>query len=306
VLAVDGGQSTIRVRHSDSPAVVEAQGVSRLEGDTVGSVAAAVIEGWRSAGAPAVDRAVLGLTTAPSDAPTRQRLCGEVAKGVDADEVWLADDAVTAHAGALPADWGVSVTAGTGVACLAMPRDGHPSVIGGHGYLLGDEGGAYWIGREGIRAVLRAADGRGLPTALTECAADRFDDLDELGERLHSIARPVDTIAHFAPDVLRTTESGDPVAITIVDEAVVELIALITAAVAVAATDDEPVPIALGGRLLDDGPLRRRLDRAIAQSLPAVTPRSADGTPLDGAIRLGMAADPGRYRDLLYVWKATA
>jgi len=306
VLAVDGGQSTIRVRHSDSPAVVESRGVSRLEGDTVGSVAAAVIEGWRSAGAPAVDRAVLGLTTAPSDDPTRQRLCGEVAKGVDADEVWVADDAVTAHAGALPADWGVSVTVGTGVACLAMPRKGDPSIIGGHGYLLGDEGGGYWIGREGIRAVLRAADGRGLPTALTDPAAERFENLDKLGERLHSVARSVDAIAQFAPDVLRTAEAGDPVARTIVDEAVDELIALIGAAVSVVAADDEPAPIALGGRLLEDGPLRRRLDRAIAHSMPATTPRSADGTPLDGALRLGMAADPGRYRDLLYVWQAPA
>ena len=107
-------------------------------------------------------------------------------------EVWLADDAVTAHAGALSLGWGVSVTAGTGVACLAVPPDGAPRVIGGHGYLLGDEGGAFWIGREGLRAVLRAADGRGPSTALAGPASQRFDGLDDLGARVHAADRPVD------------------------------------------------------------------------------------------------------------------
>ncbi|MFV2061975.1 MAG: N-acetylglucosamine kinase [Chloroflexota bacterium] len=304
MLAVDGGQSTIRVRHSDSLAAVEIEGVSRLEGDTVGSVASAVIGGWRAAGAPAVDRAVLGLTTAPSDDPARRRLCADVATGTGAHEVWLADDAVTAHAGALPRDWGVSVTAGTGVACVAMPHHGDPRIVGGHGYLLGDEGGAYWIGREGIRAVLRAADGRGQPTALVEPARRRFENLDGLGERLHSVARPVDAIAHFAPDVLEAAEAGDPVAMTIADEATDELVTLAGAAVSVIVADGDLVPVALGGRLLDSGPLRRRLDRAMARSLPATAPRSADGTPLDGALHLGGADDPGRYRDLVYVWQA--
>ena len=38
---------------------------------------------------------------------------------------------------------------------------------GGWGYVLGDEGSGYWIGRAAIRAVLREADRRGPETALT-------------------------------------------------------------------------------------------------------------------------------------------
>ena len=56
---------------------------------------------------------------------------------------------MTSHAGALSLGWGVSLVAGTGVACLAVPAEGEPRIVGGHGYLLGDEGGAFWIGREG-------------------------------------------------------------------------------------------------------------------------------------------------------------
>ena len=208
VLAVDGGQSAIRVRHSAGDAEVAVEGVSRQEGDTVGMVADAVVEGWRRLGAPPVDRAVLGLTTAPTDAVAADRLCRAVAGATGAAEVWLADDAVTTHAGALASGWGVSITAGTGVACLALAHVGAPRIIGGHGFLLGDEGGAFWIGREGLRAVLRAADGRGPATALSDAAATRFDGLADLGERLHSVERPVNAIAHFAPDVMEAARGG--------------------------------------------------------------------------------------------------
>ena len=181
VLAVDGGQSAIRVQHSADRAAVEVEGVSRLEGDTVGVVTGAVVTAWQTSGSHHVDRVVMSLTTAPSDARSRQRLCEEVARCLGAPEVWLMDDSVTAHAGALSLGWGVTVTAGTGVACLAMPRDGAPRLIGGHGYLLNDEGGGYWIGREGLRAVLRSFDGRGLSTGLTDVAVRRFGGVADLG-----------------------------------------------------------------------------------------------------------------------------
>ncbi len=106
VLAIDGGQSQIRVRHSAWASEIELDGVSRLEGDTVASVAGAVGRAWRQAGRPGVDRCVLGLTTAPTDEPSQRRLCEMVAAAVSARQVWLADDSVTAHAGALSSSLG--------------------------------------------------------------------------------------------------------------------------------------------------------------------------------------------------------
>jgi N-acetylglucosamine kinase-like BadF-type ATPase len=306
VLAVDGGQSATRMRHSDDRGPVELEGVSRLEGDPVEAVTGTVVHGWRLMGSPPVDRVVMGLTTAPTDGPSRERLSSGVAAAVRAPEAWLADDAVTAHAGALSLDWGVSVTAGTGVACLAMPPAGAPRIIGGHGYLLGDEGGGYWVGREGLRAVLRAADGRGAATALTEPAARRFDGLHDLGDRLHSIKRPVDAIARFATDVLEAAEAGDPVAAGIVDEAAADLAELARAGVASAGAVG-PVPVALGGRtLVEGGPLRRHLEAYLARDLPVASVRSANGSPLDGALLLGQANDPGRYACLVHRWTAQA
>ena len=305
ILAVDGGQSSIRVRHSEADEAIETEGVSRLP-DSVDRVVGAVEAAWISLGRPVVDRAVLGLTTAPADPTAARAIAARVGTIMDAAEVWLCDDAVTSHAGALSLGWGVSVVAGTGVACLAVPVQGEPRIVGGHGYLIGDEGGAFWIGREGIRAALRATDGRGAPTALTELAAARFDGLEGLHVRLHDEARPVDAIARFATDVLDAAAT-DGQAESIVRAAAAELHALVASASRVAhagARAEEPTPVGLGGRLLAaPNALRSALDSRLAAD-PTLAPRTADLPPLDGAMLLGRQADPGRYRSLVHVWHA--
>lgn len=310
VLAVDGGQSTIRVLPPGTDVALEVAGVSHIDGDSVRGVATAIGEAWQRAGAPAVDRAMLGLTTAPTTDEARDRLCAMVAEVTGTPEVWLSDDAVTAHAGALSLGWGVSVTVGTGVACLVVPRGEDaalPRILGGHGFLLGDEGGATWIGREGIRSALRAWDGRGPSTALGPAVEARFGPLDGLADRIHRDARPIDTIARFAPEVLAIADAGDPVAGAIADAAVDELTVLIAAAVAAAGDDRAEVPVALGGRLVTPGAsLRIRLDRAITTRLPATTVRSADASPLVGARLLGESTDPGPYAPLVYRWSSAA
>lgn len=307
VLGVDGGQSAIRVRLSDDERVVEVEGVSHGEGDVVTAVGDAVGRGWRDAGSEAVDRVVLGLTTAPSNAADADRLCALVAAATGAHDVLLADDAVTAHAGALSMGWGISVVAGTGVASLALPQedaDGEARILGGHGYLIGDEGGAFWIGSRGINAVLRAEDGRGEATALGAAAERRFGPLADLHVRLHEADRPVNAIAHFAPEVLDAAAAGDPVAAAIAEAAANELVLVLAAAAARAGGPDRSpaIPTALGGRLLAPGTeLRRRLDDAIVRARLPLVPRSADATALDGAVLLG-CSPVHRYGTLVHRW----
>jgi glucosamine kinase len=303
LLAVDGGQSAIRVRSSTLAAEVEVEGVSR---DTASDdrVAAAVQSGWESLGRPAVDRAVLGMTTAPVDPAQARALAARVGEAIGAAEVWVCDDAVTSHAGALSLGWGVSLTAGTGVACLATSEHGRPRVVGGHGYLLGDEGGAFWIGREGLRAALRASEGRAPSTELGELAARRFGALDALPVRLHDDARSIDAIARFATDVLDAAGSDD-VAARIVAQAAAELHGVVDAAVrmAAAAGTEGRVPVGLGGRLLaEPTPLRDALDARLAADR-TVAARTADATPLDGAMLLGMQPAPAVYAPLIHTWR---
>lgn len=71
----------------------------------------------------------------------------EIAEAIGAAEAWLADDAVTTHAGALSLGSGVSVTAGTGGA--DEPRDARA------GWTTGDRRAWVPAGRRGRRVLDR-------------------------------------------------------------------------------------------------------------------------------------------------------
>lgn len=301
VLAVDGGQSGIRARTPELDPV-EVAGVSRLEGDVLASVADRVTEAWEALGRPAVQRAVLGLTTAPVDRGELDRLASLVGAALGCPRVRIADDSVTAFAGALES-WGVSLRAGTGVACLAVPRHGgRARVVDGAGYLLGDEGAGYWIGREGLRSVIRAADGRGPSTALTDAATESFGAPEDLAVLVHSLDRPVQAISGFAPSVIALADR-DAVADVIVAAAASALADSVAAAVRTTG-EDADVPVALGGRLLDGGAaLRDRLLRELRERGDAAVVRDPLGSPLDGALRLGVDAEPEALSALIHDWQ---
>lgn len=60
------------------------------------------------------------------------------------------------------ASTGVAVIAGTGSAAWGRNTAGEEARAGGWGYLLGDEGSGYWLGREAVRHSLRRMN-QGLP-----------------------------------------------------------------------------------------------------------------------------------------------
>ncbi len=68
--------------------------------------------------------------------------------------VHVTGDADTARHGAFLGAPGIVVIAGTGSAALGWDGERFAQA-GGHGFLLGDEGSAYWIGREAVRSALR-------------------------------------------------------------------------------------------------------------------------------------------------------
>jgi len=79
--------------------------------------------------------------------------------------VHVTGDADSARAGAFLGAPGVVVIAGTG--SMASGWNGESSArAGGHGFLLGDEGSAYWIGRAAVRRALSWEDGMGGGSAL--------------------------------------------------------------------------------------------------------------------------------------------
>ena len=104
--------------------------------------------------------------------------------------------------------------------------------------------------------------------------------------------------------MLAEADAGDGVANAIVEEGVAELLLVVDAGTAGMTSASRPVPLALGGRLLaPDAPLRRRLD-AVIDARVRFDARTADRSPLEGAIELGLAGRPDRYGSLIHRWTA--
>src|SRR5881296_3790023 len=106
-----------------------------------------------------------------------------------ARRVRVISDAEAAYLGALGERAGVLLLAGTGSMALGRDARGRWARAGGWGPLLGDEGSAFWIGREWLRATM----------GVTGFARAR---------RILGSPDPVARIAALAPGVLRRARGG--------------------------------------------------------------------------------------------------
>jgi len=181
---------------------------------------------------------------------------------------------------------GAILVVGTGSIAVAYDARGSERRAGGHGYLLGDEGSAYWIGVEAVRAALRATDGRGPATALTELVP-RLLGVGSLHEVVSgTYASGVDrtSLARLAPEV---TELGDEVARAITNRAVTELVSALGAALGQREEPDEDLTVVLAGGLLGEGgPVQRLLVQRLRKVMPHARVGPSDAPPSLGAARI--------------------
>jgi N-acetylglucosamine kinase-like BadF-type ATPase len=208
---------------------------------------------------------------------------------------FVVNDALIALEAGVPGGAGVVVVAGTGSIAYGRDARGRAARAGGWGYVLGDEGSGYWLGRQALRAVVRAADGRGRATALTprvlaHYQVDRAQDL--VWEVYRGGMKPT-AIAALAAEVGAAAAEGDGLAMQIIDAAGAELAG---AAVSVArrlSLDRCPVILA-GGVLRGVAPLRARLVADLGKVLPNAEVRVLHVEPAEGAARLALALAAGQ------------
>jgi N-acetylglucosamine kinase len=171
------------------------------------------------------------------------------------------------------------VIAGTGSIALARENaHGQQARAGGYGYLLGDDGSAFWIGREAVRAALAAGEGRGPASGLSA-----------LGK--HAARLGVQDLAALAPKVSQAAAEGDLIAADILARAGQALAGLaIAAARGVwpdAARQPHGVKVATCGGVWQAGTLVQEPFRAaLSNGLPGATPVQPALTPVGGALLL--------------------
>lgn len=177
-------------------------------------------------------------------------------------------DHMAALAGALGRPEGIILIAGTGSICA-----GRTARAGGRGHLIDDEGSGYAMGRDVLRAVVEAEDGRGPATCLTDQVFQTLGVADVGGVVSFVYApdrskREIAALAQLLPDAARR---NDEAALAIYERAGREL-ARLAAAVSVRLALPQ-TELALQGIVLqNDAFLRRQLDVYLARLAPGLVP----------------------------------
>ena len=202
--------------------------------------------------------------------------------------------ALVAGAGDSP---GVVVVAGTGSIAYGRDHDGHAARSGGWGYLLGDEGGGFWIGRAALAAVVREFDGRGPATRLTPLVLEqmRLENPTELIHAVYESGLHRHAVAGIASVVQRAGDDGDAVARDILDRAAAELAAAAASVITRLAMRGQVFPTVLSGGVFRGLPsLVPDVAARIREAAPRTEVRRLEVEPAMGAVSLALAAARGR------------
>lgn len=125
-------------------------------------------------------------------------------------------DIELAHAGGFDDGVGITVIAGTGSVVYGRNAQGNSKLVGGWGYVLGDEGSGTAISVDALRSVCAGIDNDETST-LKDVFAAEFD-LHDRNAILEFAYGGAPGIQALAPVVLRTAEQGDVAALAIVRE----------------------------------------------------------------------------------------
>jgi N-acetylglucosamine kinase-like BadF-type ATPase len=147
---------------------------------------------------------------------------------------------------------GIVVIAGTGSNVYGRNSQDKSWKAGDHGHILGDQGSAYHIAVEALRAAMKSYDGRGPKTALEKrfCELYQVADLGELAGLFYSLRQDVSEIASLARYVSDLAHQGDEVSKTILRNAASELAKGVRAVAGKLGMEEEPIIVGGGGGVL--------------------------------------------------------
>jgi glucosamine kinase len=288
-LGIDGGGTKCRARLRDAQGQLLGEGTGgpsniRLDSELVwNSILTASQEAIGQAGLREADfkrvkvgmgAAGAGQTSAVERLLSRPHPFASFTIDTDAHIAWL---------GAFGGNDGAILIVGTG-SCGYGSVGGKRHYVGGWGHEISDEGSGAAIGREVLRRVIWAYDGRIPSTPLSDVILAEFGHDPEALVDWVGKARPSD-YAGYAPLVLKHARQRDPLGLELVQNAASEM-----AQIATRLLDLGAPALCIFGGLAE--PLRPWLPPPLQQ---AIIPPAADA--LDGAILLGQTAHRGGRND---------
>ena len=280
-LGVDGGGT------KTAYALVDAAG--RLRASHVGATIAHLADGLEAARARLtegleavlaqaeanrgdIDYAFVGLPAYGEDSEMTAALDALPVAVLAPDRYRCGNDMVCSWAGSLACADGISVIAGTGSMAYGEYA-GRQARCGGWGELIGDEGSAYWIAREGMNLFSRMSDGRAARGTLYRLVRERLgleSDLYLCARIYGASADRRAAFAQFAPLVHEAAQAGDAEVASIFARGAGELVACVVATHrALAVPPDVVLPVSHSGGVFDNAPAMVDAFRAGLAAAPA-------------------------------------
>lgn len=271
--------------------------VSHTLPEAVGSLRAAVRDALDGRDPSAIEHAVLGIAGL-RDQPGSVYAVLDVFRGLGVTcPIDCVSDTEVAFAAGCPTGTGTVLIAGTGAVVADIDGYAERQSADGHGWLLGDRGSGFWIGREAVTATLTSSD-RGRRSPLVDRVQEHFSSRGrhELIAAVHS-RLPV-RLSEVAPLVLDLMERGDPEARGIIERAA----ECLTASTGQVRPDGDERPIVLAGGVATHPMMAKLLAASLRERWPRAELTSAgDGT--GGAVWLALQRVRGdistRVHDLL-------
>ncbi|MEU8185490.1 BadF/BadG/BcrA/BcrD ATPase family protein [Micromonospora sp. NPDC049044] len=190
-------------------------------------------------------------------------------------------DALVAYASGTAEPDGTVLIAGTGAITAQVVDLRLDRIADGHGWLLGDAGSGFWLGREAVRRLLADLDAARTPgtlttavlTALTGSAEVASRPRDTVDATIQAVTRrPPIELARLAPLVVTAAVDGEPVATSLIAEAAGHLAESVSRIRPAGAR----TPLVLGGGLLTgDTPLGAAVRTEVTRHWPDAPLRSA-------------------------------
>lgn len=243
-----------------------------------------------------IECAVLGIAGLDTEYD-RQVITGIVQEvleqlAIKVQHLVVENDGFAALLGATGGQPGVLVIAGTGSIAYGVNEKQDTARSGGWGHRVGDEGSGYWIGKQAITAVLKAADGRGKKTTLTELVLPfvGLKQVDELFNWTYSPHYSIEKVGELSVLVSQAADAGDEVAVSILQSAGEELYLAAAAVIDQLGMKEERFQMILqGGVLQNDERVRRSIMAKMSHYAPRVVYEQAQHDPIYGVIAQGWA-----------------
>ena len=254
---------------------------------------------YDQAGLSPKDCAAVCLGTAGASSDTSQKILTAILAEICPDiPALLTNDALPILYGNTPSGSGIVLIAGTGSLCMARDSKGTLWRVGGWGHLIGDEGSGYHIACRMLNAVMRAFDGRGEQTVLTDFILEHLalSSPMELVDYVYQSGNGKRELASLSVLCDKAFALGDSVAQKIYREEAANLCEMVaTGAQQLSSTEDGPfLCIYTGGIITKSIPLRHMLCESLRQKAPEVILQACSQDAAYGCALMALEKQEGR------------